>query len=122
MELLKTREHVDRSPGPVADLQPIPFPDRGIPPEPVVPAAAPSRASKIAETAQRLFERMRRLNKLFLFVVVIPTALAGLYYSLIAHNVYVSESQFVVRAQQQPPASGLGSLLQGTGLSQTSGD
>jgi len=124
MELLKTRstEHLDRTTGPVGDSQPIPFPDRGVQPEPPIVAVTASRNSKIALLARRVFDRVRRLNRLFLFVVVIPTALAAWYYGLIAHSVYVSESQFVVRAQQQPQASGLGSLLQGTGLSQTSSD
>jgi capsular polysaccharide transport system permease protein len=120
MELLKTHapDPSDRAPGRPGEAQPIPFPDRSV----VVPAAAPGSTSKMAETASRVFERVRRLNKLFLFVVVIPTAFAALYYGFLAHDVYVAESQFVVRTQQRPQMTGLGSLLQGTGLSQTSGD
>jgi len=54
--------------------------------------------------------------------VVVPTALAVLYFGLLAHDVYVSESDFVVRSPQRQMTSGLGALLQGTGLSQGSDD
>src|SRR5438132_10928336 len=63
-----------------------------------------------------------RLNRLFVCLVVVPTALAVLYFGVLAHDVYVSESQFVVRTVQRSMASGLGSLLQSTGLTQGSED
>src|SRR5207253_2284130 len=63
-----------------------------------------------------------RLNRLFLLLVVAPTALAVLYFGFLAHDVYVSESQFVVRTVQRQMPSGLGSLLQGSGLTQGSSD
>src|SRR5207248_3500842 len=63
-----------------------------------------------------------RLSRLFVFLVVVPTALAVLYFGVLAHDVYVSESQFVVRTVQRSMASGLGSLLQSTGLTQGSED
>lgn len=64
----------------------------------------------------------RRLNLLFVLTVVVPTAGAVVYYGLIASDVYVSESQFVVRNPQRPVPSGLGALLQGTVLSRSQDD
>jgi len=63
-----------------------------------------------------------RFNRLFVCLVVAPTALAVLYFGLLAHDVYVSESQFVVRTVQRSMPSGIGSLLQSTGLTQGSDD
>ena len=65
----------------------------------------------------RLVARLRRINRLFLGLVVAPTALAVLYFGLIAHDVYVSESHFIVRNQQHQSSTGLTGLLQSTGIS-----
>ena len=59
----------------------------------------------------------RRVNWLFLITVVIPTSLAVIYYGVLASDVYVSESQFVVRSPDKPAASGLGVLLKSVGFS-----
>ena len=56
-------------------------------------------------------------NKLLLLTVVLPTALAILYYGLFASDVYVSESRFVVRSPDKPSTSGLGVLLKSAGFS-----
>ena len=71
---------------------------------------------------RRFASRALRLNALFVWLVLAPTGLSILYFGLIAHDVYVSESQFVVRTVQRQTLSGLGSLLQGTGLTQGSED
>lgn len=58
-----------------------------------------------------------------MMTVLIPTLLAGLYYGVIASDVYISESRFVVRnPQRQAAAAGLGSLLQGTGFARSQDD
>ncbi|MGE5063171.1 MAG: capsule biosynthesis protein [Myxococcales bacterium] len=62
-----------------------------------------------------------RVDKLFLLTVVLPTLLATIYFGLLASDVYVSESQFVVRSPDKPATSGLGVLLKSTGFS-NSGD
>lgn len=59
----------------------------------------------------------RRVNWLFLVTVIIPTAIAIVYYGVLASDVYVSESQFVVRSPDKPAASGLGVLLKSVGFS-----
>jgi len=58
---------------------------------------------------------------LFVATVVLPTLLAIIYYGLIASDVYLSESQFVVRSPDKPTTSGLGVILKTAGFS-NSGD
>lgn len=57
------------------------------------------------------------INLLFLLTVVLPTVVATIYYGLIASDIYVSQSQFVVRSPDKPAASGLGILLKSVGFS-----
>ena len=65
----------------------------------------------------RRFLTYRGVNWLFALTVVVPTALAILYYGLFASDVYVSESRFVVRSPDKPAVSGLGVLLKSAGFS-----
>lgn len=55
----------------------------------------------------------------FLLTVVLPTLLATIYYELIASDVYISESRFVIKSpsQKQSQLSTLANLIQTTGLS-----
>ncbi len=65
----------------------------------------------------RLWARIRKINRLFLWVVVLPTFLAILYFGIIASPVYISESSFVVYSpnEQVSTSSGLASLLSSFG-------
>jgi capsular polysaccharide transport system permease protein len=64
-----------------------------------------------------------RRNILFVTMVLVPTALAAVYYGLIASDVYISESRFLVRSPQRSVQSGLvGQLLQSSGLSRSQDD
>ena len=58
-----------------------------------------------------------RANPLFLATVVMPTVAATIYFGFLASDVYVSQSQFVVRSPDKPAASGLGVLLKTVGFS-----
>lgn len=50
-------------------------------------------------------------------LVAVPTLLAAWYYGLVASDIYISESRFVVRsAARQGTPGGLGAVLQGAGL------
>lgn len=60
---------------------------------------------------------LRHLNPLFLATVVIPTAAATIYFGFLASDVYISQSQFVVRSPDKPTATGLGVLLKSVGFS-----
>lgn len=68
-----------------------------------------------------IFARARafveRMGLLFSLTVLIPTVLAMMYFGLIASDVYISESRFVVRSPERPSASTLGLLLKGAGFS-----
>lgn len=66
--------------------------------------------------------RFLKTNTIFMLTVLIPTALAIIYYGLIASDVYISESRFVVRSPQRQAATGLGALLQGTGFARSQDD
>lgn len=60
---------------------------------------------------------VRPVNRLFLATVVLPTVLATIYFGLMATEVYVSQTQFVVRSPDKPATSGLGVLLKSVGFS-----
>ncbi len=64
----------------------------------------------------------RKINWIFIATVFIPTFLAAIYYSLIASDVYISESRFVVRNPQRQLQTGLGALLQNTGFTRSQDD
>ncbi|MCP5249730.1 MAG: hypothetical protein H6942_14555 [Candidatus Accumulibacter sp.] len=66
--------------------------------------------------------RIKRLNRLFLLTVVIPTTLSVIYFGLIASDVFISESRFVVRSPERQTASPLGLLLKGSGFSRAQDD
>ena len=62
-------------------------------------------------------DRLKRW-RWFALAVILPSLLAVFYYGLIASDVYVSESRFVIKApdSRQQSASSLSSLLLSTGL------
>jgi capsular polysaccharide transport system permease protein len=62
------------------------------------------------------------MSPLMLLCVVLPTALAVVYYGLLASDVYSSESRFVVRSPQRQGTTPLGSLLQGVGFGRAPDD
>ena len=61
-------------------------------------------------------------NKLLLTTTLIPTALAILYFGLIASDVYISESRFVVRSPERQSSSPLGLMFKGAGFSKAQDD
>lgn len=76
-------------------------------------------------TRPALIEWIRKRRWLAMFVIL-PTLLATLYYGLIASDVYVSESRFVIKSPDRkgPQISSLANLIQtsslGSGQEQTS--
>lgn len=60
-----------------------------------------------------------RKRRWFLLAVMLPTMLATLYYGLIASDIYISESRFVIKSpdQKRGQTSTLANLVQTTGLS-----
>lgn len=89
-------------------------------------ASEQQAAAAAAAQPQPRPSRWRKLkvlvSPLFLFAVALPTLFAAIYYGLVASDVYVSESRFVVRSPQRPQMTGLGALLSGTGFSRSQDD
>lgn len=82
---------------------------------------APNTTAAVLGTAvpTRFLARLKRINRMFACVVVVPTVLSTIYFGVIASDVYVSESRFVVRStKQQARLSVVGALMSGSGLSQ----
>lgn len=65
----------------------------------------------------RLVENIKNINKILLITAIIPTFVAIVYFGLIASDVYVSETSFVVRKPDKPSGSGFGVLLKTAGFS-----
>jgi capsular polysaccharide transport system permease protein len=83
----------------------------------------PEAATPQPATGRGWIARAKRIDRLFLATVVVPTLLAAIYFGLIASDIYVSESRFMVRSPSRPLQAGaLGSLLQGSGLSRNLDD
>ena len=53
------------------------------------------------------------ISPLFLLSVITPTVVATLYFGLIASDIFISESRFIVRTQGRPAPTGLASLIPG---------
>jgi capsular polysaccharide transport system permease protein len=61
--------------------------------------------------------RQLKASLLFMLVVVLPVLVATAYFGFLASDVYISESEFVVRSPDKPAATGLGAILQTAGFS-----
>lgn len=75
-------------------------------------------ADEGAKGQNKIIERLKHWRWFALFVIV-PTLLATIYYGLIASDVYVSESRFIIKSpdRKQASMSSLAGLIQTTGLS-----
>jgi capsular polysaccharide transport system permease protein len=63
------------------------------------------------QSQKGIFSWLRR-HPLFIWTVFTPTLVAIIYFGLVASDVYISESSFVIRSSEQNAASsGLGSLI-----------
>ena len=55
-------------------------------------------------------------DALFCFVVLLPTAIATLYFGFLASDIYISEARFVVHTPEKPTNSVLGAVLGAGGI------
>ncbi|MBN3724965.1 hypothetical protein [Burkholderia sp. Ac-20379] len=70
-----------------------------------------------------LLNRLKKINRICVATVIVPTTLAVLYFGLFASDIYVSESRFVIRsASHQQQTSLVGTLLQGSSLGHSQDD
>jgi capsular polysaccharide transport system permease protein len=90
--------------------------------QPVGRAAAAVDVGVRPRAGGRALRLFRALNIWFWAIVGLPTLAAGVYYFAIASDLYLSEAKFIVRSPKQVQASGLGALLQSTGLSRAADD
>ena len=68
-------------------------------------------------TDKKRFDRnWLRRHRGWLIFVALPTLLAIVYYGLLASNLYASEARYLVRSPSRSQVGGIGSLLQGGGL------
>lgn len=74
------------------------------------------------QPSQSYIQRIKGINRLFLFTVAIPTLLSIIYFGLIASDVYISESRFVVRSPAKQSTGGLGALLENSGFARSQDD
>src|SRR5258708_40284349 len=76
------------------------------------------RASARTSTVRPAFLAQLQRRRWFLLLVVVPTVLASVYWGLIASDVYVSQSRFVIKApgQKSLPSTTLANLIQTTGM------
>ena len=65
---------------------------------------------------------LQRPSKLLLGTVILPTLLSIVYFGLLAPDVYISESRFVVRSPERQSASALGVIFKGAGFSRSQDD
>lgn len=71
----------------------------------------------------RLSAIFKRIKPMFWVVVILPTLISTIYFGLIASDIYVSESQFVVRSPKSSASvTGLGAILQSAGFARSSDD
>jgi capsular polysaccharide transport system permease protein len=82
----------------------------------------PVEADPVKIEARAQYSPLRqwlKKRRWFLLLVVGPTLLAGIYYGLIASDIYVSESRFVIQSpdQKRSQMSTFANLVQTTGLS-----
>lgn len=84
------------------------------------PTADQSLATNREGVASLARDALGRIRPLFWLTVVIPTLLATLYFGLLASDVYISESRYVVRSPEKPQKGGLGLLLGSAGFSTAS--
>lgn len=74
-----------------------------------------------AET-KSVWLRVKGIDKLFVLSVFLPAILSILYFGLVASDIYVSESRFVLRSPEKQTLNTLGALLQGAGFTRAQDD
>ena len=89
-------------------------------------APPPPRARKDAlperEESPRKPRRGRAILQSFLIMVGLPTALTGVYFGVVASDVFVSETRYAIRTGEQAPTAGLLATVIGPGATSQAGD
>ncbi|TCO73916.1 capsule biosynthesis protein [Rhodovulum euryhalinum] len=92
----------------------------GVPAGTAPPPRGESRMREVREIQIDIARRRRRAFALMMArlaaFVLLPTAIAGYYYFVIATPMFATKSEFVIQQADAQSGGGLGSLFQGTGL------
>ncbi|GAA0310878.1 capsule biosynthesis protein [Rhodovulum strictum] len=104
----------------------VPQPGRDLPatrPEGGAPASRAPAENRMREVRQIQRDIARRRRRAFAMMlarlaafVLLPTAIAGYYFHVLATPMYATKSEFVIQQADGQGAGGLGGLFQGTGL------
>lgn len=80
--------------------------------------------TKLERQIRPLSDRFIRIacNRLLMATTVIPTLVATIYFGVMASDIYISESRFVLRSPERQAASPLGLILKGAGFSKAQDD
>ena len=76
---------------------------------------------QFSNSEKPIFGRLRKLPRLFILTVALPTLIAAIYFGFIASDIYVSESRYIVRTQGKQAPTGLASLIAGSDFGGLSG-
>src|SRR5205809_7888949 len=85
-------------------------------------SADPTEREQTSAIPVRSVRRLPNPGPMFMLVVVLPVIAAIAYYGFLASDVYISESEFVVRSPQKASISPLGALLQTAGVGNASAE
>lgn len=86
------------------------------------PPGAGENVSPDRKKAPRKPGRWRAVLQPFLILVGLPTLLTGVYFGVVASDVFVSETRYAIRTGEQAPATGLLATMMGPGAATRSGD
>jgi capsular polysaccharide transport system permease protein len=76
----------------------------------------PTGAEEATETFDRRPRRFTKPSLLFVLVVILPLVGAIAYFGFLASDIYVSQSEFVVRSPEKASTTPLGAILQTAGF------
>lgn len=80
-----------------------------------LPEPAPDSEAAPKKSKNRVKSSPNKL--LFIILVLVPLLVSGIYFGVLASDLYVSESRFVIRSPQKSTATGVvGALLSGSSL------
>ena len=97
-------------------IDPIKVPGPAGPPPDIANRRAAEISAMQADIARRRRRKMLGLVARLSVFVLLPTLLAGLYYTVIATPMYATQSEFVIQQADGPQAGGMGGLFSGTGF------
>lgn len=97
-------------------IEPVKVPGPVGPPPDIAERRAAEISAMQADIARRRRRKMIGLAGRLSVFVLLPTLLAGFYYTFVATPMYATQSEFVIQQADGPQAGGMGGLFSGTGF------